>query len=405
MIYVQMAWANLWRNKNRTLITVSSVFFAVVLVLFIRSMKLGSYNHIITNTLSLYTGFIQVQGKGFNDTKSLENSMALSDTQLMSVKSINEVTSVVPRIESFALASVKNRTEGVSVTGTDPKAEAAMNGLNGRVTNGKYLDPHSKGALVGEGLARRLNVLVGDTLVLLSQGYYGMSAAGIFAVEGIIRLPLPDLDNSMLYLTLPTAQWFLSMQGRVTSLAVMIENPDKENQVAAKVRKLFSDNYDVLTWRELIPDLLQGIEFSNASGIIMLSILYLVIAFGIFGTVIMMTAERRREFSIMISIGMKPKQLSFMVFIETVVIAMLGAVSGAVASLPVLLYMKANPIPLSGQLGKTTLQYGFEPILPFLVSASLFVHQGVVVFVIALMVSMYPLWSINRINISDELRA
>jgi ABC-type lipoprotein release transport system permease subunit len=400
-----MAWANLWRNKNRTLITVSSVFFAVVLVLFIRSMKLGSYNHIITNTLSLYTGFIQVQGKGFNDTKSLENSMALSDTQLMSVKSINEVTSVVPRIESFALASVKNRTEGVSVTGTDPKAEAAMNGLNGRVTNGKYLDPHSKGALVGEGLARRLNVLVGDTLVLLSQGYYGMSAAGIFAVEGIIRLPLPDLDNSMLYLTLPTAQWFLSMQGRVTSLAVMIENPDKENQVAAKVRKLFSDNYDVLTWRELIPDLLQGIEFSNASGIIMLSILYLVIAFGIFGTVIMMTAERRREFSIMISIGMKPKQLSFMVFIETVVIAMLGAVSGAVASLPVLLYMKANPIPLSGQLGKTTLQYGFEPILPFLVSASLFVHQGVVVFVIALMVSMYPLWSINRINISDELRA
>jgi ABC-type lipoprotein release transport system permease subunit len=401
-----MAWRNLWRNKNRTLITVSSVFFALILALFIRSMKLGSYNHIITSTLSLYTGFIQVQDTGFFGTKSLENSMALSDTQVTAAKSIKNVKSAVPRIESFALANFGNKTQGVSVIGTDPDGEVAMNGLNSRVVQGKYFhSDSSKGVLVGEELSRRLGVKVGDTLVLLSQGYFGMSAAGAFLIEGIVKIPLPDLDNSAVYMPLGAAQWFFSMPNRVTSLVITLHNPDQENQVAKKLREVFPENYDILTWRKLIPELVQAIEFSNASGLIMLGILYLVIGFGIFGTVMMMTSERHREFSVLISIGMKPSQLGLVLFTETVVIALLGAVLGALVSLPFLLYMRAHPIELSGLMEQMTLQYGFEPILPFWVSASLFAHQGFVVFVIALLVSLYPLWSVNKLRLSDELRA
>jgi len=402
-----MAWRNLWRNKNRTLITVSSVFFALVLALFIRSIKIGSYNHIITSALSLNTGFIQVQDTGFFDTKSLENSMALSDTQITAAKAVKGVKSAVPRIESFALASLHNRTQGVSVIGTDPAGETAMNDLKSRVTKGKYfLSDSSKSVLVGEELARRLGVKVGDTLVLLSQGYFGMSAAGAFPVDGVVKLPLPDLNNSAVYMPLGAAQWFFSMPNRVTSLVIMLYNPDQENKAAQKLKKIFSDdNYDVLTWRKLIPELVQGIEFSNASGLIMLGILYLVIGFGIFGTVMMMTSERHREFSVLISIGMKPTLLGVVLFIETVIIALIGAVLGAVVSLPILLYMRAHPIELSGLMAQVTVQYGFEPILPFWVSASLFVHQGLVVFIIALLVSLYPLWAVNRLRLSDELRS
>ena len=405
-MYLQLAWRNLWRNKNRTLITVSSVFFAIILALFIRSIKIGSYNHIIISALSLNTGFIQVQDTGFFDTKSLENSMALNDTQITASKAIKGVKSAVPRIESFALASFGNKTQGVSIIGTDPAGEAAMNGLNSRVTKGKYFSSDSsKSVLVGEELSRRLGVKVGDTLVLLSQGYFGMSAAGAFTIEGIVKLPLPDLNNSAVYMPLGAAQWFFSMPDRATSLVIMLYNPDQENHAAQKLRKIFPQNYDVLTWRKLIPELVQGIEFSNASGLIMLGILYLVIGFGIFGTVMMMTSERHREFSVLISIGMKPSQLGFVLFIETVIIALLGAALGALVSLPFLLYMREHPIELSGLMAQVTVQYGFEPILPFWVSGSLFVHQGLVVFVIALLVSLYPLWAVNKLRLSDELRA
>ena len=406
MIYLQMAWRNLWRNRNRTLITVSSVFFALILALFIRSIKIGSYNHIITSALSLSTGFIQVQDTGFFDSKSLENSMVLNDTQITKAKAVKGVKSAVPRIESFALASLHNKTQSVSIIGTDPTGEAAMNGLNTRVTQGKYFHSDSgKSVLVGEELARRLGVKVGDTLVLLSQGYFGMSAAGAFLIEGIVKIPLPDLNNSAVYMPLGAAQWFFSMPGRVTSLVIMLHNPDQENHASQKLRNIFPENYDVLTWRKLIPELVQGIEFSNASGLIMLGILYLVIGFGIFGTVMMLTSERHREFSVLISIGMKPSRLGVVLFIETVIIAFLGAVLGAFVSLPFLLYMRAHPVELSGLMAQVTVQYGFEPILPFWVSGSLFVHQGLVVFVIALLVSLYPLWAVNRLRLSDELRA
>ncbi len=404
-VYLVLAWRNLWRNRHRTLITMGSVFFAVILVLFIRSMQLGTYEHMITNTLKIYTGFLQVQGAGYWDSRSLDNSMELDSSLLQKASRIEGVVSVVPRLESFALASSGDKTKGVVVTGIDPKAEAGMNDIENKVVKGHYLDSDAQGAMVASGLADYLNADLGDTLILLSQGFYGMSAAGAFPITGIVDLPLPELDNSMVYLSLDTAQWFFSMPSRVTSVAVMIEKPDQLDRIKTSLQELFADGYDVLTWREMLPELVQSIELDNSGGLIMLGILYLVIGFGIFGTVMMMTAERRKEFAIMVSIGMKPKLLSLTVLIETLVISMLGTLAGMLVSLPVLLYMRANPIPLTGDAAEAIRQYGYDPILPFLVEPSLFINQGIVVFVLSIVACIYPLWSITRLQVSKELRA
>ena len=112
LVYLAIAWRNLWRNRHRSLITMGSVFFAVILVLFVRSMQIGTYDHIITNTLQIYTGFIQIQGRQFQETRSLDNSMVFEDEMMDTISAINGVLSVVPRLESFALASSGERTRG-----------------------------------------------------------------------------------------------------------------------------------------------------------------------------------------------------------------------------------------------------------------------------------------------------
>lgn len=405
IMYLSLAWRNLWRNTHRTVITVSSIFFAVILVLFIRSMQLGTYEHITISTLSVYTGFLQLHGKGYWDERSLENSMPLTDSLIQQIAKMEHVTSVVPRIESFALASSGKNTRGVTVTGIDPMKENQMSRLSEKLVKGNYIQAGSMGVLMAKGLAERLRLSPGDSVVLLTQGYHGTSAACLYHVSGIVDLPVPDLNETMMYMSLEDAQYFLFMQGRVTSVAVMIDDPDELSSVESELKGSFAQQYEIMSWREMVPELVQSLEVDNAGGVIMLGILYVVIGFGIFGTVMMMTEERKREFAILHAVGMKKFRIQLMIILETVVIGLIGVICGIVFSLPLLLFMRAHPISLSGDAAAAMLEYGFEPVIPFLVEPSLFFNQLVAVLAIAAIASIYPLWTVSRLKISKTLHA
>jgi ABC-type lipoprotein release transport system permease subunit len=280
-----------------------------------------------------------------------------------------------------------------------------MNNLSERITDGRFLESGDRGVLAGAKLAEYLSLKVNDSLVLISQGYHGASAAGIYPVIGVVDLPVPDLNANVVYMPLEEAQWFFAMPGRVTSLAVMIDDADKLGEVKAEAGNVFSGDYVVLDWEEMLPELVQFIQVDNAGGVIMLGILYLVIGFGIFGTVMMMSAERKREFAVLISIGMKKWRLNLMVFLETVIIGLMGSIAGMLFSIPLLLYMKGHPIKLTGDVAEVMIRYGFEPLIPFLVEPSIFINQTMTVLAISILASLYPLWSTEKIKVSDVLRA
>src|SRR5512136_1349665 len=115
----KIAWRNLWRNKRRTLITVASVFFAVFFALLMRSLQLGSYDHMFRNVIESYTGYIQVQHEDFKDDSSVDNAFDFTPGIQRVLMSDPNVTSIVPRFESFALASSGPLTKGVLVLGID----------------------------------------------------------------------------------------------------------------------------------------------------------------------------------------------------------------------------------------------------------------------------------------------
>ncbi len=104
-LYVQLAWRNLWRNKRRTLIAVSSVFFAVFFSVVMRSMQKGSYDYMIYTSVSTFTGYVQVHGKEFWDKRSLDQSMTIEPSIVQQFREIAHVTVVVPRLESFSRIS------------------------------------------------------------------------------------------------------------------------------------------------------------------------------------------------------------------------------------------------------------------------------------------------------------
>lgn len=402
----KLAWRNIWRNKRRTYITIASILFAVMLSALLESLQKGAWNNMIGNVVNYYFGYIQIHEDGYWEDQSIDKAFALNEELENKIKEIPEVKDILPRIESFALASTGNNTHGALVVGIDPEIETRMTDLKSRVVAGSYLEPGDQAAIIGEGLAEQLKLGVGDTIVLVSQGYHGVNAAGKYAIKGLVKFGSPELSKQMVYLPLPEAQWFYGAQGLLTSVALHIEDPDDIPHVMRALKsRIDLETYEVMDWQEMLPDLVQAKALDSAGNYIVYFILYLIIAFGIFGTILMMTKEREYEFGVLVSIGMRRFALSATVWLEVIMLGVIGAFLGILLSIPVVGYFYANPIRFSGEYATMLEKYGFEPIFPATFDPQVFIIQAVVVFILTALLAIYPLFKIGRLQPVEAMRA
>lgn len=399
-----LAWRNLWRNKRRTIITVASVFFAVLLAICSESFQRGSYEMMIDNMVKYSTGYLQVQDVMYHDEPSIDNSLLYDDALQSALKPYAErIDYVVPRIQGFTLVANDETTRGALLIGMNPDSEVQFNDFRENIVAGDYLEGGDHSVLISSGLARVLNAEVGDTLVFISQGFQGTSAAGLFPVKGIVRIRVPEMDRATILMPLAAAQWFFQADERLTSLIVMPNNPaDTERLANAMAKGLDAEWFRLLTWKELLADFLKLMAFDVAANKVFLYILYMIIAFGIYGTVLTMMVERTKELAMIISVGMKRSQLAVVCVIEMVLMTLLGVIAGALAAFPVVYYFHHNPIQLSGDLANVMIDYGFEPVMPFSISAINFLSQVYVVSVISLLVSIYPVYKVYSMKVVES---
>lgn len=404
MLYLKLAWRNTWRNRKRSLISMGSVLFAVVLALGMRSMQIGFYDKAIDNVVSYYTGYLQVHAPEYTEQRSLDHSFSASDSLRRALQELEGVTVVAPRLEVAALISGGDVTDGGLVVGIDPSLETQLTGLREKVVAGRYLTADEPGLLLAEGLADHLGLELGEDAVILGQGYHGMTAVGKYTIVGLVRFPTPELNTRLAYLGLTEAQRMSGAEDRLTSLAIMLTSPDALEEAQTSVARLCGERLEVESWREMMPELVQFIQTDNASGIIMLIIVYVVIGFGIVGTVLMMTLERVREFGMLVAIGMHRGMLRTVVVLEGLMLTFLGTIGGVAVALPIILYFHAHPIYMTGQVAEMTRRFGFEPVMPFALDPGIFVSQALTVFVIALLASMYPLIKITTLQPAAAIR-
>mgnify|MGYP005835541819 CR=1 FL=1 len=402
---IKMAWRNLWRNRRRTLITTASIVFSVLFACFMRSMQEGTYDRMIDNVVKFYSGYLQVQHHTYWDEKTLENSLSEDPHLTQTIEAIDDVLLVTPRLESFALSAHQDNSRPVFVMGILPQQEERIIRLSHKITSGELLNDDDPDAMISEGLARFLKLGIGDTLVMISQGYHGVSAAGKFAVKAIFSHPSPDLNNNMVFLSLPAAQNFYSAYDRYTSEVIMVRDHYKVEPVREAISGLLSPDLRVMTWDEMQPELLNMIEADRAGGIVMMLILYLVIGFGILGTVMMMLYERKREFGVINAIGMQKSKINRMVFIETILLGFLGALIGILVTVPFIFYFYRNPIPLTGDMAETMLEYGIEPFMFFSIQPKLFINQALIVFILCLFIAVLMMIRIGRMKMIKALRS
>jgi ABC-type lipoprotein release transport system permease subunit len=335
--------------------------------------------------------------------------MILDSFIIGNLRKTDHVKQVTAHLESFALAAYREKTKGVVVSGIVPSEEedfAKFQQKYLKQTGGKgaFLKDADNGVLLGEKLASFLKISINDTLVLISQGYHGSTAAGLFPVRGTIRLPSIELESRMIYMSRDAAQKFYGAAGLVTSVLIKADDNKNIMLLRGNLAHAIPAGTCIRSWDEIQPEIVQLIDGKLAGGNFVKGIFYMILGFIIFSTMVMMMYERRKELGIMVAIGMQKSSLSVVVFFEIILISILGTILGLAAGYYLTSWLNIHPIALKGEMARSVEEYGFEPFIFFSKNVEIFYWQPIVVFCLTLVIYLFPFISIRRMKIIKAIR-
>ncbi|MCB2188161.1 MAG: ABC transporter permease [Deltaproteobacteria bacterium] len=403
-----MAWRNVWRNPRRSLLTMAAIAFACMLLVFMLSMQFGSYAQMINAAVRVRTGHLQVEAKGYEQEPEMRLVIPRPPEVTRLLEGRPEVAAFTPRANAFSLASAGNRTFGVLVGGIDPAGEARVSTLPSLIRQGRYLtDQDQDGAILGAILARNLQVGLGDEVTLLGQGRDGSVAATVVKVRGIYRTGLDEYDRSSLQITLANFDQVYFMRGAVHQIVVLCPSLGDVNPLAAFLRPRLAQlggdpGLVALTWRQLLPGLMQSIEMDLVSGSIFYALLIIVVTFSILNTFLMAVLERTREFGVLMALGTGPGRLTRLLLLESTALSGLGLLTGTALGCLITWYFQVHGINMEGA-AQVMEQYGLGsrmyPQLSLLTAAV----GPAAVAVITFLAALYPALKVRSLRPVEAL--
>ena len=405
---VKMAWRNIWRNPRRSILTMTAIAFASLLLVFMLSFQFGSYDTMINSAVKIHTGHLQVQAKGYQDKRSMR--LVVPDP-----KAIGDIMDETPGIDAytyranaFSLVSSKERTYGIMVIGIDPIREANVSTLKKVIRQGSYLSAgDTDQALVGELLAKNLQVGLDDELVVLGQGRDGSVAATVVRVKGVYNSGQDEFDRSSIHIPLRHFQDVYAMRGAVHEVVALGTSLGKIPAIKRSVAEAVASQDSkhelvVLDWMDLMPGLVEGIQLDLVSGLILYVILIVVVAFSILNTFLMAVFERTKEFGVMMAIGTTPGRLTKVLLLESLTMTIVGIVFGMIAGSLVTWYFEMHGISIAGT-SEVVRQFGIpERMFPQLSVLSLLIGPILVLFITSL-AALYPALKVRRLRPVEAL--
>jgi putative ABC transport system permease protein len=409
-----LAARNVARNLRRSLITLASVLLGVTAVLVLEGFIGGFLRLIVDDVVLGKTGALQVHTAGYvenGDALRLEPSIPYDEALLERVRAVPGVTGVTGRIQFSGLVS-----NGLSQTmfvgrGLDLSTEAQAVPRAGFdvLPGGRMLGVGDRAqALLGGELARAFHAVPSSTkgegevdrVTLASSSARGRANSLDVAVTGLSVSGLPHENKSVVTVPLPLAQELVGLEGRVTELAVAVEDLERLDAVAAGLRETLGPAYEVHTWRQLQPfvgDTLGRLRF--VMGLIGL-ILFVIILTGILNTTLMSVFERVREIGTLLAVGMRQRQVLVLFLWEALLIGVLGGLGGVATGWALVAALARRGIALDGLL-----HTGTPSLLRPELSPTFAGFTFAVAVVGALVAAAWPAWKASRLRPVDALRA
>ncbi len=372
-ILLIIAWRNLWRHTRRTLLTATTVAMGLALLFIFFGLNDGGHAQMIEDAARMGSGHVVIQRQGYQERGGID--LALSQEQIekasawaRSAGSRFPIESVTGRIFSSGLASSADGSTGIQIIGLDPEVERQHSIYPEKIVEGEFLEVGDGNlAVIGEGIARKLEVDLGGKLVLMSQGVGTSEIQSILVrVKGILKTGVDEVDLSLVLAPLKTCEKLFLLPERLHQVALLSDEHRRSTALAEDGRRALEQfDLEVLSWKEAMPELYQFILVDDGGNYIFDLFLFLLIAFMVLNTLLMSVLERRREFSLLDALGLSGAQRFAMVMTEAVLIASLSIAIGSALGYAAHSALHVWGLPLSafGMDDATMAGVAFNPVL------------------------------------------
>jgi len=346
-----MGLRNLSRQLGRTILTLCALGTGAFLLVFVVAMNEGTYADMTEMATSTWNGQMQVLHADYHDSPSMFEAVEKPDDIMAKLEADPEVLAATARIEAAGLFSVENRTTGGALTGVIPEREKKVSTLANTVKEGTFLgktkDPEAWPIVIGDGLARRLEVGIGGEVVYMGQAADGSTAAELFEVVGLIDSGIDEMDASMALIRLEHAQELFVLGTRAHRVVARTESAYTVDRIKKRVD--IPAPLVLSTWEELMPEVATGIEEDRKGGGIIVFVIMLMVMLGTVNTLMMSVFERTKEFGVMKALGTPRWQIISMIVWEGVWLAVLGVGLGVALGAVLTLYLNGIGIQISDQ--------------------------------------------------------
>lgn len=401
---LRMAFRNLFRNKRRTLITMTAIAMGMALIDVTVNLQHGSYKDLINRGVSSIAGHVVVRAVGYSDEpeRVVEDSAGLAKR----LSGVSTEAKVQRRAFLGGLLTSTAGSAAVQAVAVEPEVSRSVGSMYDEMVEGDWLEK-DRDIVIGVRLAESLEVELGEKLVFMGQSQ-GEMTSRLFRLKGVFKTGAADVDGLMVMMTLPAGQELLGGNDPASMVTLHLDDASGwPDAVDAALGAFEGFDVDVLSWKGALPDVDAFIQADRNIGQGMLFALFIIVSMGVFNTFLMSVLERTREFGVLQSIGMKPNQIASMVLMEGGLLGFLGVVVGTLLGVLLSYPMVVNGLDFSESFGEgmsnggvvmaTTVYSAWDvPRMAFFAFACFFV---------TFLAAVWPAWKVSRMEPVKALRS
>ncbi len=384
----KVAWRNIWRNKMRSIVVISSVAVGLFAGMFLMAFFWGLAKQEVDIAVETQLSHIQIHNPAFPDDKGVNDTIQNSAVLAEQLKKDSAIKAVSARIVTTGMISSSTTAAGVEIHGIIPAEETTISSISSDITEGSYFSGKPNEIVIGKKLVEKLGVKLHSKIVLTFQSKSGDLTAGSFRIAGIFRSRNSGFDEMTVFTNSNEMGQLLGTGSAVHEIAIMLKDGKKADTIKAFYKKEYPGLL-VQTWSELSPEMAMLNGLFDQIMYIIIGIILLALMFGIINTMLMAVLERQREFGMLMAIGMNKPRVFIMVVLESFMLTCIGIPAGILLTLLSVHLLSKHGIDLSA-FSQALSSFGFSNIIYPELQTSMFLPISLMTAFTAILSGIYP---------------
>jgi len=385
-----IAWRNIWRHPGRSGVLIASIVAGMWAGIMVSSWANGLIDQRVNNVINEELTHAQIHHPEFLTERDPGMYIEQHDEIITFLESDSRVQSYSSRTLLDGMIQSAATTSGARIIGVDKEMERETTTFHHNLTEGEYLGSDLRNPIfIGEDLINKLNVKIGDRIVLTFQNIENEITSGAFTVSGVFRTGQNLYDEQTVYVNRNDLSGLVANRPLYHEIAIMLHDRSQGEQLVSEINENFS-SVTAETWIELSPEMRYMTQASGSYMFYIMIVILFALAFGILNTMTMAIFERMRELGMLMAIGMNKLRVFTMIMLESVMLTLTGAAVGIFVGYLTVNYFNKNGLDLTAIGGDSFEIWGYEALVYPYVNPEEYLYVMILVIATALLAAIYP---------------